>query len=381
MATGNSLSGLTDRQAVLAAMEEFRQLGRDGFITEYSTPDAGFLRSRDYFVLHEGKAYDSKPLVAAAYGHQHGRKNALHSDDFSGGAPVEAAMDRLRFKLVRWTSPRLEPGRIYTRDELSAAFEITDATLYNGVFPLRDANAIWLFVTRRKPADRTPYVNAFEGDLLHWQGQTEGRTDRKIIEHQAAGVELLVFYREATRQYPGGGFRYEGPFRYVSHSGGKPTSFVLRRAGEDADPDPPETPFDPDSLEDGRRKTLAEIKRRQGQPAFRRKLLAAYGGRCAATGCPIEALLEAAHIRPYLGEATNLVQNGLLLRADLHTLFDLGLVSVADDGRLLVSKRLDATEYARLAGRPLRSAAPVSDGPSPKALAWHRKAHGWDDRG
>lgn len=379
MATGNTPTGLTSRQAVFDAMEEFRRLGRDAFIEEYSTPEASFRRSREFFVLEDGVAYDSKPLVAAAYGHEHGRKRALHSNDFSGGPAVQTAMDRLDFKLVRWTSPRLEPGEVYTRKDLRALFAINDATIDTGVFQPAGTDSIWLFVTREKPADRTQYVNVFEGDLLHWQGQTQGRTDRKIIDHRAAGDELLVFYREKTRQYPGGGFRYEGPFQYVGHSGSKPTSFVLRRAVENEDAERPEDPFDPESIEDGRRKIWAQIKRRQGQPAFRRRLLLAYGGQCAVTGCPLEALLEAAHILPYKGEDTNVVQNGLLLRADIHTLFDLGLVAVGADGGLLVSDRLAETEYARLAGKRLRPTIQEGDAPSPKALAWHRDTHGWSE--
>ncbi|WP_200883691.1 HNH endonuclease [Archangium violaceum] len=52
----------------------------------------------------------------------------------------------------------------------------------------------------------------------------------------------------------------------------------------------------------------------------------AYGGRCALTDCEEPRVLEAAHIFPYHGPQTNHVTNGLLLRADLHVLFDLGLL-------------------------------------------------------
>ncbi len=48
----------------------------------------------------------------------------------------------------------------------------------------------------------------------------------------------------------------------------------------------------------------------------------AYGGRCAVTNCDIEDVLEAAHISPYNGPSTDQVYNGLLLRTDIHTLFD-----------------------------------------------------------
>ena len=78
--------------------------------------------------------------------------------------------------------------------------------------------------------------------------------------------------------------------------------------------------------------------RRRGQSVFRKQLLAAYNGQCAITRCDVEDVLEAAHIISYKGEETNHIGNGLLLRADIHTLFDLGLLAVdATSMRLLVS--------------------------------------------
>ena len=63
---------------------------------------------------------------------------------------------------------------------------------------------------------------------------------------------------------------------------------------------------------------------------FRDALIGAYAGRCAITGCSVLDILEAAHITPYLGPDTNHVTNGLLLRADLHTLFDTCLLYTSD---------------------------------------------------
>ena len=74
--------------------------------------------------------------------------------------------------------------------------------------------------------------------------------------------------------------------------------------------------------------TYQQIRLRQGQPAFRSRLLAAYGRRCAVTGTDVTETLEAAHIRPYAGGGGMETSNGLLLRADLHTLFDLRLLAV-----------------------------------------------------
>jgi HNH endonuclease len=61
---------------------------------------------------------------------------------------------------------------------------------------------------------------------------------------------------------------------------------------------------------------------------FRKKLIAAYRGRCAVTDCDAYDALEAAHILPYRGPAFDHVTNGLLRRADIHTLFDLNLIGI-----------------------------------------------------
>ncbi len=127
------------------------------------------------------------------------------------------------------TSKSLQRGAVYTRKGLREMFDISDATLNTGVFRPKGSNSIWLFVTKNKTKDRTPYKDRLDGDLLHWQGQLTGRTDASIVGHQSAGDELLVFYRDDRFQYPGSGFRFEGQFRYLRHSGAKPTNFVLER--------------------------------------------------------------------------------------------------------------------------------------------------------
>jgi hypothetical protein len=114
--------------------------------------------------------------------------------------------------------------------------------------------------------------------------------------------------------------------------------------------------FLPENVEDQRIRALRSIVQRQGQRKFRADLLEAYGSKCAMTGCGVVDVLEAAHINPYLGKATNIVSNGLLLRADVHTLFDLNLVGV-DTGmmRICISPSLQGSSYKRLHGRPLAS--------------------------
>lgn len=142
--------------------------------------------------------------------------------------PEEPVLVAEKPALQSYVGP-LEVGSVYTRNHLRDLFGITDATLNNGVFRLKDRPEVWLFVTENKSADREQYVDKLDGDALFWQGQKLGRTDSMIIEHRRNGDLLLLFYRTAKYQFEGAGFVFEGPFEYVSHSGGFPTSFVLRR--------------------------------------------------------------------------------------------------------------------------------------------------------
>lgn len=67
-------------------------------------------------------------------------------------------------------------------------------------------------------------------------------------------------------------------------------------------------------------RVLRKIYLRRGQPAFRQRLLAAYDGRCVVTGCNVVEALEAAHITPYSADGEYATSNGMLMRADIHTL-------------------------------------------------------------
>jgi hypothetical protein len=121
-------------------------------------------------------------------------------------------------------------GNVYTRNDLRRIFEIRDATINNGVFHFKERHEVWIFVTENKQADREQYVDKLIADVLHWQGQRMGRTDSLILDHKRTGEKILLFYRLAKYQFDGAGFRYEGHFDYLGHSGGQPTNFVLERA-------------------------------------------------------------------------------------------------------------------------------------------------------
>lgn len=73
---------------------------------------------------------------------------------------------------------------------------------------------------------------------------------------------------------------------------------------------------------------FALVACRRGQLKFRNGLTKCYGAQCQVTGCNIMAILEAAHIKPYSAARNMRIDNGLLLRADIHTLFDLNLLGI-----------------------------------------------------
>jgi putative restriction endonuclease len=376
-----AFTDVNDPNAVRLALKEFDEIGQKLFLKKY-----GFGKARDYRIVAAGKRYDSKAIFGAAHGYQFPELGPLPWKQFSGGAlTVERALAEMGFVVEgpngiaisgKRASNHLVPGEIYTRESLRGIFATQDATINTGVFRPAGFNSLFLFVTESKTADRTQYIDSLDGDTMHWQGQSAGRTDLSVIEHRPRGLEILVFFRKRKYEYEGAGFRYEGPFEYVSHQGASPSTFILQRANAEMNVAQRDAEasgsFDLSSVEDAREKTMAGIVRRQGQPAFRRSLLKAYQGCCAITGCNTFEVLEAAHIVPYQGPQTNHVTNGLLLRADLHTLFDLGLITVDPTTKVIVvAPTLRASEYGELHGRPLRLPLMEENQPNEQAIRLH----------
>lgn len=118
-------------------------------------------------------------------------------------------------------------------------------------------------------------------------------------------------------------------------------------------------------------------KSRPGQGAFRLLMTDVYNGRCAITGETTRPVLEAAHIQPVSLHGTNEIQNGLLLRSDMHILYDDGLIGITPDYEIQISdsireKWVNGKVYYAWHGRPL-STLPIQPEyyPSRERLAWH----------
>lgn len=131
------------------------------------------------------------------------------------------------------------------------------------------------------------------------------------------------------------------------------------------------------SLVTGPTRGLPQLTRpRVGQQAFKGLVLTSYHRRCAITGGRIEPTLQAAHIRPVAMQGEHRVDNGLLLRSDVHTLFDQGYLGLDEHHRLQVSTRLQADwgngqEFYDRSGQVIALPERNVDRPSREAVVWH----------
>src|SRR5271170_1482922 len=117
---------------------------------------------------------------------------------------------------------------------------------------------------------------------------------------------------------------------------------------------------------------------RLGQGAFRIVVTDTYGRRCAVTGERTLPALDAAHIRPYADGGDHEARNGLLLRRDIHSLFDAGYVTVTPEYRFEVSRRIkeefeNGRHYYELHGNPIFAPSESDRRPDPEALTWHNE--------
>ena len=123
--------------------------------------------------------------------------------------------------------------------------------------------------------------------------------------------------------------------------------------------------------EDRRRTACRSVAVRQGQGLFRADLMRAYGRACAFTGTVSEGVLEAAHIFPYRGAQSNHVTNGILLRADIHTLFDAFQIAVDASYRIHVGPGVNDDHYRALDGTTMGLPDNPESWPAEAALADH----------
>jgi putative restriction endonuclease len=134
-------------------------------------------------------------------------------------------------------------------------------------------------------------------------------------------------------------------------------------------------------FEQARQRVPALTSRLVRDRVFRRVVLRAYDERCAITGLKLingggRAEVEAAHIRPVEANGPDVVSNGLALSGTAHWMFDRGLISLANDLEILVSRQANDPDSVRgvinRSGYALPPQRPT-DRPHPHFLTWHRE--------
>lgn len=189
-------------------------------------------------------------------------------------------------------------------------------------------------------------------------------TNKALMRNLEEGVPVGVVRQ--VRRKPNGRYRVMGLARVVAWKDGY---FELQRYQSDSTGGQFQAP--PVNLEDARHRISRAIVARQGAGPFRAAALDAFGGRCAISGYDVEQGLEAAHIVPYLGEHTNTLGNTLLLRADLHTLLDRGLLEIDSETlRVRLAPALEQTCLGSLAGTLVR----LPDSPEPWQQSFRQRA-------
>jgi hypothetical protein len=242
----------------------------------------------------------------------------------------------------------------------------------------------WLVSEGLSPSTVKKYVGAIDGPLTKWgiEHKITSKPIREVIDPEefSALSELIegmeIFAERNSRGNHMYGAALNNYARYLAHivdisadsdiAAGPFNDLLASIEHGEAE----SHPFDPKDQEDGRKRVLQGVVRRQGQPGFRASLIAAYEGRCAITHCPVLVILEAAHVTPYLGPQTNSISNGILLRADIHTLWDLGLIAIDPNSMTVsVSPGLQDPSYQALSGAHVFQPVAMASRASYPALA------------
>jgi putative restriction endonuclease len=342
-----SLAELTDRDAVLRAMEEFDRLGPDQFRSTY-----GFKPAHIYVLRHDGKHYDSKAIAGVAHGIQLGRP--LPASTFSGGeATVARKLRSLGFEVIRRAEHQAPPPNDRVAQERARReamwVRLIEAGGPGGLPPrlLREvgvyggAQGVWVDTDRTRGIDSSGGITvgllhtgrhyadelSADGVLYHYPrtGRPPGRDRSEVAATKAAGrLRLPVFVIT-----PGGPVSSRNVHKGWIEGWDDDAEVFLVTFAEEPPAEPPsdqgESPF---VLETEVTRTNRSVVNRPNQQRFKFAVLKLYGPACAVCDLTVTDLLQAAHLRGKAERGSDDPRNGLVLRALHHVAYDRGLFGI-----------------------------------------------------
>jgi 5-methylcytosine-specific restriction enzyme A len=204
------LRDVTDPTAVKRAMVEFDQLGRSAFLSKY-----GFGSARSYFLVEDGRRYDSKALIGAAHGFQHG--TPLRASEFSGGEQTVArVLGALGFEVAHDPSgvSALIVGDVYRRSDLH---ELYKGQQQGGISTPAESSVIMLFTGYSGP--QHGYEDGWSEGVFCYFGEGQVgdmlwvRGNAAVRDHAKNGRDLLLFQ---MLEQPRSHVRFLGSFNCAS---------------------------------------------------------------------------------------------------------------------------------------------------------------------
>lgn len=236
-------------------------------------------------------------------------------------------------------------GQEYDRPTLARLWGYKSFNAFSkGVFTPRDQRVLVLFVTKEKQKSLTQYEEHIDQDLLFWEGEKGHGTDARIVSRLD---DIHVFYRDRHHSP----FIYKGlaELKYHQIRESAPSKFVFRLI----DLAVKEKDIVRDILAAGyltETEKKAIVNARRGQGLFRTRSLELWKT-CSVTGFTKKEVLIASHIKPWK-PSTNPERldpfNSLLLVPTVDKLFDKGYISFEHSGRILLSERIDKSDWSRV---------------------------------
>ena len=239
---------------------------------------------------------------------------------------------------------KIQFGKAYDRPTLATLWGYQSFhAISKGVITPKNTRFIIFFVTKEKQSVFPQYNDFIDGHLLFWEGEEKHSSDSKIINAQIANDEIHLFYRD-IHHTP---FVYFGKIQLLDYKLNKnmPSEFVFNINSIETQI------FHFNGVQENSTeyKILNETEQNQiivsriGQGDFRKNVIRLWGS-CSLSGLQRIDLLRASHIKPWK-DSNNQERlspfNGLLLIPNYDLLFDKGLISIKDNGEILISQRLD----------------------------------------